>query len=228
MKSKIVHSDAPVLLVGGGEVDDAVLARAVQAAEVVVAADSGAAVVLAQGRMPDAVYGDMDSLAPEVQARLDPGVLRPIAEQDSTDFDKCLRHISAPLVFGYGFLGKRLDHQLAAMTVLAARADVRCVLIGAEDVTLLCPPELVLDLAPGTRLSLFPMAPVTGRSEGLRWPIDGLNFAPSGPVGTSNEVTGPVRLSMDAPAMLLILPVECLNALLAGLAAAPGGWPARA
>ncbi|MBV6635675.1 MAG: thiamine pyrophosphokinase, partial [Mameliella sp.] len=154
--------------------------------------------------------------------------LHRIEEQESTDFDKCLRHISAPLVFGYGFLGKRLDHQLAAMTVLTGRADVRCILIGAEDVVLLCPPDLSMELAPGTRLSLFPMAPVTGRSEGLRWPIDGLNFAPSGPVGTSNEVTGPVRLSMDGPAMLLILPGECLNALLSGLAAAPGEWPARA
>jgi thiamine pyrophosphokinase len=228
MKVKIVHSDLPVLLVGGGACDPDVLAAAVAAADRVVAADGGAQQVLALGRMPDAVYGDMDSLAQAAQKGLAPGVLRPIAEQNSTDFDKCLRHIESPLILGHGFLGKRLDHQLSAMTVLLRRADRRCVLIGAEDVVLLCPPHLRLDLAPGTRLSLYPLAPVTARSEGLRWPLDGLDFAPWGIVGTSNEVSGPVELWMSGPAMLLILPVACLEALLAGLAAAPGGWPAPA
>ncbi|WP_417206887.1 thiamine diphosphokinase [Antarctobacter sp.] len=227
MNTKIVQYSAPVLLVGGGEVDRQVLAAALPTAGRVVAADGGAAQVLALGRMPDAVYGDMDSLSPEVQAQLDAGVLRAIPEQNSTDFDKCLRHIEAPLVFGYGFLGQRLDHQLAAMTVLVRRADRRCLLIGAEDVVMVCPPDLSLDLPTGTRFSLYPMAPVTGRSTGLRWPIDGLTFTPAGTTGTSNEVDGPVRLTLDGPAMLLILPVACLSALLAGLADAPGTWPAR-
>lgn len=228
MKHKIFQSNAPVLLVGGGAADPAVLADAVRSAETVVAADGGAARVLALGRMPDAVYGDMDSLDPVLQARLAPGVLRPVAEQDSTDFDKCLRHIAAPVVLGHGFLGKRLDHQLAAMSVLCRRPERRCVLVGEEDVVLLCPPEIALSLAPGTRLSLFPMGPVTARSEGLRWPLDGLGFRPAGVIGTSNEVTGAVRLWMEAPLMLLILPVDCLSELLAALAAAPGEWPARA
>ncbi|MGP6087079.1 thiamine diphosphokinase [Antarctobacter jejuensis] len=228
MKTKIVQSGNPVVLIGGGACDPSVLATVVAAAETVVAADGGALRVLELGRMPDAVYGDMDSLPPEIQNQLAPGVLRPIAEQDSTDFDKCLRHVDAPLILGYGFLGKRLDHQLSAMTVLARRPDKRCLLIGDEDVVVLCPPELSLDLTPGTRLSLYPMGAVTGRSTGLRWPIDGLTFSPAATVGTSNEVTGPVHLSLDEPLMLLILPVACLNELLAGLAASPGAWPAHA
>ena len=228
MKSRVVQSKKPVLLVGGGAIEADALSAALRAAETVVAADGGAARVLALGRMPDAVYGDMDSLPPDLQASLAPGVLRPVTEQDSTDFDKCLRNIEAPLVIGHGFLGHRLDHQLAAMTVLALRPERRCVLIGQEDVVMLCPPALALDLAVGTRFSLYPMAQMTGRSEGLRWPLEGLRFAPSGVIGTSNVVCGPVRLWMDAAAMLLILPVACLNELLAGLAAAPAGWPARA
>lgn len=227
MNNKIVHSDLPVLLVGGGALDNGVLEAALSRAGLVVAADGGAAKALAAGRMPDAVYGDMDSLSPELQARLAPGVLRPVAEQDSTDFDKCLRHIEAPLVLGYGFLGGRLDHQLAAMTVLARRPDRRCVLVGAEDVVCVCPAELELDLPVGERLSLWPMAEVTGRSEGLRWPIDGIVFRPDGVTGTSNAVSGPVRLRMDAPGMLLILPVERLEALVSALDHAPR-WPARA
>lgn len=209
------------MLVGGGACDTGALRVAMQGRPV-VAADGGAETVLAAGRMPDAVIGDMDSLGQAARARLPEGVLHEIAEQDSTDFDKGLRSIAAPLVLGYGFLGKRLDHTLAAMTVLVRRSDQRCVLVGSEDVVCLCPPVLRLDLAAGERVSLFPMGAVQGRSEGLRWPIDGLAFAPGLRGGTSNEATGPVRLALDAPLMLLILPLGCLDALTEGLEDAPG------
>ncbi|WP_251374067.1 thiamine diphosphokinase [Ponticoccus alexandrii] len=189
---------------------------------VVVAADGGTEAVLAAGRTPDAVIGDMDSLRPEIRARIPAHVLHEISEQDSTDFDKGLRSIAAPLILGHGFLGKRLDHQLAAMIVLVRRAAQRCVLVGAEDVVCLCPPRLALDLPAGERVSLFPMGPVRGRSEGVRWPIDGLDFSPAVQGGTSNEALGPVTLTLEAPLMLLILPIDCLDALLAGLERAPG------
>lgn len=228
MKRQIVQSHAPVVLVGGGACPNDPLRAALSEGGAVVAADGGALRLLDLGVMPDAVFGDMDSLPPAVQARLAPGVLRPIAEQDSTDFDKCLRHIAAPLVLAHGFLGARVDHELAAMTVLARHPDRRCILVGEADVITLCPPRLGLTLPQGARVSLFPLGPVAGRSEGLRWPIDDLAFTPWEVIGTSNEATGPVLLEMDAPLMLLILPLNCLPSLRAGLAAAPETWPARA
>lgn len=228
MKVKIVYSETPILLVGGAKCSDPVLSQALERAKTIVAADGGAAQVLERGYMPDSVIGDMDSLDPALQAQLPPGVLQPIHEQDSTDFDKALRHIEAPLVIAHGFLGARVDHQLAAFTVLARRADRRCVLVGADDIVMIAPPHLSLDLPMGTRLSLFPMAPVTGRSAGLRWPIDGLGFVPDGRIGTSNEVSGPVELAFDGPGMLLILPPSAQEALLLGLSRAPQSWPARA
>ncbi len=216
-----------VLLVGGGECNPELLSASLPDASAIVAADGGASVLLDLGVMPDAVIGDMDSLPEADQRRLAPGVLHRISEQDSTDFDKCLRNISAPLVLAHGFLGARLDHQLAALTVLCRHADRRCVLVGQEDVAVLVPPDLPLMLAPGCRVSLFPMGAVQGRSEGLRWPIDGLKMTPDGRVGTSNEASeSAVRVTVDAPKMLLILPVACLDALLDGLRAAPKGWPA--
>ena len=51
---------------------------------------------------------------------------------------------------------------------------------------------------------------VTGRSAGLRWPIEGLHLAPDGRIGTSNEALGPVHLEFDAPGMLVILPRAAL------------------
>ena len=39
-----------------------------------------------------------------------------LVDQDTTDFDKALRHIKAPVVIGAGFSGARTDHALAAFT----------------------------------------------------------------------------------------------------------------
>lgn len=227
MKNEIVHSSGPVLLVGAGECTHSVLKSAACDASAVVAADGGAAVLLGMGIMPDAVIGDMDSLDPALRATLPKGAVHRIGEQNSTDFDKCLRNIRAPVVLAHGFLGARVDHQLAAMTVLCAHPDQRCVLVGDRDAILLAPPDLSLALPLGTRVSLYPMGPVRGGSEGLRWPIDGIDMTPDGRIGTSNEAVGPVRLRIASPRMLLILPVAQLAALLAGLAGAPDRWPAR-
>jgi thiamine pyrophosphokinase len=227
MNDAIVYSADPVVLVGGGSCHFGAL-KAAMAGRRVVAADGGAEAVLACGQQPDAVIGDLDSLPPALRQQLPEARLHRIAEQESTDFDKALRSIAAPLVLGHGFLGKRLDHQLAAMTVLVQRAERRCILVGESDVVCLCPPRLALDLAPGTRVSLFPMGPVRGRSEGLRWPIAGLDFAPGQRIGTSNAAeAGGLRLEVTAPLMLLILPASCEAALIAGLAEAPQ-WPAPA
>lgn len=227
MNSKIVHSLSPVLLVGGGDCPKVALTNALTLPHLVVAADGGAARVLGLGRMPDSVIGDMDSLDPALQAQLAPGVLHHISEQNSTDFDKCLRNIDAPLILAHGFLGARVDHQLAAFTVLVRRPEQRCILVGAHDIVMIAPPRLALSLPTGTRFSLFPMGPVSGQSQGLRWPIDGIGFEPNGRIGTSNEVSGPVELTFDTPQMLLILPPECLEPLLDGLTTTGATWPAR-
>lgn len=215
------------MLVGGGELSARDFDALRPYANRFVAADSGAAAVLAHGHSPEAVIGDLDSLGAETRAALPGDRVHLIAEQDSTDFDKCLRNVAAPLILGIGFLGARIDHQLSVFNRLAARPDKRCVLLGRDDVVCLAPPSLTLDLAPGTRVSLFPMAPVTGRSTGLRWPIDGLEFAPDGRVGTSNEATGPVHLETDAPGLLVILPRPALAPLLTAVQAAGCGTWAR-
>jgi len=222
----IVESGRAVALLGGAPVSDGLLDEVLALCGPVIAADSGAAHALARGIVPRAVIGDMDSLDPALADRLAPDRLHRIAEQDSTDFDKALRHVAAPLVIGAGFTGARMDHLLAALNVLGRRADRRCILAGEADAAFLCPPRLELDLPPGAVLSLFPLGPVSGRSEGLRWPIAGLDFAPLGRSGTSNEVTGPVVLEMDAPRMLVLTPRAALAEAARRLLSAPARWPA--
>lgn len=224
MNQPIVESLEGITLVAGGPVGRRDLALALRRAPVAVAADGGAAALMAAGVTPRAVIGDLDSLPAELAARLPPGTCHRIDEQETTDFDKALRHLAAPFVLALGVLGGRLDHELAVLNALVARrAGPPCLLIGPRDVVLAAPPRLSLALRPGDRLSLFPLAPVGGRSRGLVWPIDGLRLAPDGRVGTSNRVAaGPVELSFDAPGMLVILPRARLDAALAGLLAAGG------
>ena len=47
----------------------------------------------------------MDSVSRRARERLGTARFHPIAEQDSTDFDKVLRSVQAPFMIGVGFLG---------------------------------------------------------------------------------------------------------------------------
>ncbi len=223
----IVHSSDPVTLVGGAKLRRSDLTKALSFAPIVVAADGGADHLLQAGLQPQAVIGDMDSISDAARLAFDP-VLHRVAEQLTTDFDKALRHIAAPLVIALGVTGGRFDHELAALHVLLRHPDRRCVVLGPDSLMVLCPPALDLSLPTGSVLSLFPMGPVRCASTGLRWPTDGLDFAPASVIGTSNEVAGPVSLTPDAPAMLLIVPAAALGAVVRALLAAPAIWPARA
>lgn len=214
----IVQSTQGVTLAGGGPFSLRDLRLALARAPLPVAADSGADRLLRLGVMPAAVIGDMDSISARAKAEIPVQHQHLVAEQATTDFDKALRLIEAPLVLALGFAGARLDHGLAAMSTLVARAERRCILIGPQDLAFAAPPRLELDLVPGEPLSLFPMAPVTGRSEGLEWPIAGISFAPDGMIGTSNRVVSSrVVVEFDGPGMLVILPRRRLDAAIRSL-----------
>ncbi|MDO5648531.1 thiamine diphosphokinase [Paracoccus sp. (in: a-proteobacteria)] len=204
-----------VTLVGGGELSAADLEQARAIAPLLVAADGGADRARDLGHQPDWIIGDLDSLTGAARASVPPSRLLHVAEQDSTDFVKCLTRIDARFVLAVGFAGGRVDHTLAAMTALVS-TDARVLMLTGDDVIFAAPPELRLDVTAGTRVSLFPMGPATGTSTGLEWPIDGLTLTPAGQIGTSNRATGPVSLTMNGP-LLVILARDCLGAVMAGL-----------
>ncbi|MBT0957310.1 thiamine diphosphokinase [Alphaproteobacteria bacterium KMM 3653] len=217
MPDPVLSSSECITLLGGGAVEAACLDLAMKHAPRVVAADGGADHALRFGVMPEAVIGDFDSITPKTRETLPEERLFPVAEQDSTDFEKCLQRLRAPLVIGVGFLGLRLDHELSVLNTLVRYSAQPCLLLGQEDVAFAAPAALDLDLAVGTRVSLFPFMPVRGESRGLEWPIRGIDFAPGGRIGTSNRATGAVRLSFEGAGMVVILPRACFGAALAGL-----------
>ncbi|WP_363241076.1 thiamine diphosphokinase [Limimaricola sp.] len=215
----------PVLLVGGAGVDSSALRELAVPGRKVVAADAGADAVLAAGLSPEAVIGDLDSISTKAADQLSDRLHR-VEEQVTTDFDKALRHVAAPLVIAAGFTGGRIDHELAVLHGLVCHPDRPCVVVGAETLVFLAPPSLELSLPEGSAFSLFPFGAVMAASEGLRWPTDGLAMAPDRAIGTSNAVCGPVRLRPDAPCLLVILPRSALPVVVAAMPVA-ARWPAR-
>lgn len=222
----IVESSKTVTLVGAGTVTSEEINRCAALSETVVAADGGALHCMAAGLQPAAVIGDMDSLSDGRLEGIPADRIHRIAEQDSTDFDKALRNIQAPLVLGVGFTGARMDHQLAVFNVLVRQPDRQCIILSDTDIAFLCPPVLSLSLAPETRVSLFPMGLVEGTSHGLKWPINGLTFTPDGRIGTSNEATGDIEVAVTGPKMLVVLPKAELEGVAEALLRSPADWPA--
>lgn len=225
MKHKILRYQKGVTLVGGGPVASRDLAAALKHAPHAIAADSGGDRLLNLGILPEAVIGDLDSLSEAARAALPDDRLIAVTEQAWTDFDKCLRVIEAPFFLCLGFAGGRSDHALAVMNALIRHHQSRALVIGGKDIYFAAPEgEMRLRLRKGDRLSLFPFAAVTGKSLGLEWEIEGLNFAPDGFIGTSNRVREPeVTLSFAQRGMLVILPRARLGAAIAALTTQAAG-----
>lgn len=229
VNKSIVFNSGPVTLVGGGQASTEDLSEALKIAPMCVAADGGAALALAAQVPIEALIGDFDSVTAASLSQIPPDRQFKVSEQETTDFDKALCLINAPLVIGVGFLGGRIDHQLAAFSTLARFAHRPCVLLGAEQIVLVAPPEMALATQAGEIVSIYPMAPVHGSSTGLEWPIDGLRLDPTGRIGTSNLARGPATLSMDSPNALLILPRRLILPVVQSLLRSDAvGWPLRA
>lgn len=222
MTNPLVRSTQPVTLVGGGDASADDVKLALNLASTLVAADGGADLLLDMDLTPRAVIGDLDSLSMAARARIPQDQLFPIREQDSTDFDKAVRSIVAPVILGVGFLGARVDHQLAAFNVLARQSHVPCILIGAHEIVFLLPPDLRIELEAGEVVSLFPMAPTRARSQGLEWPLDGLEMSPNGFISTSNRaVGGELWIGTQNPALLAMLPRHALEQVMPQVARGP-------
>ena len=205
-----------VTLLGGGPINYEQLQRIMCIAPNLIAADGGADYAHVHEIPVTQIVGDFDSIT-TLQIWQEKGVnLVQLHEQESTDFEKCLYTVQADVYLGLGFLGGRLDHTLACLRSLVAYPEKKVFLIGEEDFTILCPERFSLEMEAGDPVSLFPMGEVSGLgSTGLKWSLKGLEFSPSGQIGTSNEALGgKVKIELQGRKMLLILPLRYLEAVL--------------
>jgi thiamine pyrophosphokinase len=196
------------LVVADGDVDTALLAALARPGDraLLIAADGGAAHVLAAGLVPDVVVGDFDSLADADRARLEElGVELRVAprDKDQSDMELCLLtalEAGAARITLLGALGlDRPEHSLANLLLLAdARLDRAEVVIAGRGSrtwrigTAEGPGSATIKGQPGDFVSLFPLeAEVNGvTSDGLRFRLTDETL-PLGPSrGLSNELLG--------------------------------------
>lgn len=203
-RPQTLEGDVRAIIVASGEAPgDRDWARWVQAEDLIIGADGGAAHALARGLAPDVIVGDMDSftgpqrdLPAARQARI---VQHPRAK-DETDLELALAYaaehdVDEIVVLG-ALGGSRLDHMLSNVLLLAMPSlRGRRVLIvhGGQEAMLLRSGEAAtLAGSPGDLVSLLPLGGdargVT--TAGLTWPLtrDTLRFGQSR--GVSNEMSG--------------------------------------
>ncbi len=213
----------PVVLLGGGVCVTDILLRLVQHDYPLIAADGGANHLGNLSIVPEVIIGDLDSLNRRSHWESVTRVVE-LAEQDTTDFEKCLYSVDAPLYIAVGFTGKRLDHTLAALHVIAKYSDQkRVVLVGEDDIVFVCRHVQRLSLAKGMRLSVYPLEPVAFvQSTGLLYPLDELTLAPTTMIGTSNQVIHDQVTLETAPdsdgAYAVILPIDALATVIEQMA----------
>ncbi|MBN1883472.1 MAG: thiamine diphosphokinase [Deltaproteobacteria bacterium] len=193
------------LIFSGGVYDDPrYYRRYLDDASLVIAADSGAGAVLALGRLPDVLIGDMDSIRTDelrdMRREREVEVITQPPQKDYTDTElavRLARERGAGEIFICGALGGRLDHELANVSFLVLGVewgvDIRIV-DEAQELVMLVPGRR--NPIPGTlgdTVSLISLSEaVTGvTTSELKYPLVGETLPFLSPRGVSNVISGP-------------------------------------
>ena len=222
----VMRFPTAVILVGASPVAIEPILAGLPEGLPLIAADGGASALLALGRVPDIVIGDMDSLVSRDTLPCSVKVVH-LSGQNDTDFEKCLSRIESPLIIGLGFLEARFDHSLAAIHALMSLChDQPVLLVGNTDALLRLTGDVEIIMPLGSRISIWPLGRQSfEKSSGLRWPLTGLDMAPGKLIGASNEVSAtPVRIAATdgGDGYAIIAPVETMAELMAAVTADNG------
>jgi hypothetical protein len=118
------------------------------------------------------------------------GDLHEISEQDSTDFDKALRHLVFRWCLRWASPARGSTMNLPYFTRWWRGPNTAASCWASVTSSFMRRPGSIMDLAADTRVSLFPMAAVTGGPAGCAGPSTGSRSIPPKRIGTSNEATG--------------------------------------
>ncbi|MDH7488956.1 MAG: thiamine diphosphokinase [Anaerolineae bacterium] len=198
--------------------DVSALARLAEAADLVIAADGGAALALAAGIHPHVVVGDMDSLAGNVLdllRRAGADIRAFPSRKDETDLELALLEAvrrGADDITIAGALGGRLDHTLGNVYLLTMAPlrgrNVR--LVDGHVEAFVVWERAEIRGARGDTVSLIPLTPeVRGvETEGLEYPLrrESLFMGPGR--GISNVMLGPVARVSTSDGILLAVVIH--------------------
>ena len=201
-----------ILIVGGADFSEDLFQDVYDNAIPIIAADGGANFLADHNIFPELIIGDLDSVSEQKIQNMETQKFIKISDQHTTDLEKVLLNTDSPLTIGIGFLGSRIDRELAALSALVKFSHKKIILIGEKDIVFLVPPSFSLSSFDGMRVSLYPLGSVKVQSDGLKWSTEGLTMQPTDKIGTSNQAVGKIiKLVPDEPKLLLILPKSLLN-----------------
>ena len=180
--------DRPVILVGPADFDFGLFEKLSENGYGIIAADGGANRLYDKNKMPDAIIGDLDSLENRGDFGPDTKIIH-FKEQETTDFEKCLYCVDAPIFLAMGFTGKRLDHTLDnTHTITKLHKTKNVLLIANHDISFVWQGKFISPVAKQTTVSVFPLMPIEfSHSEGLMFGLDHLKMEIGQFVGTSNR-----------------------------------------
>ena len=211
-KDRKLNFQRSVTLLGGAGFSEDELMRSLRLAPELVAADGGVNYLKYGKHIPAYILGDCDSVEDMKKWEAKGTKILKITEQDSTDFEKCIRSIKAPKFIGLGFAAERLDHFLAVCSALI-KFDKIIFIVGDRDLIFHLPNKFNFDLPMHSRVSLYPLREISSMSsKGLKYPLKGIKFSPTDRIGTSNlSVCNQIEISYKGGGMLAILAKDHLE-----------------
>jgi len=213
-----------IIVANGSVEENETHAQAVQADDLIIAADGGALIALKLDLQPRVVIGDMDSLPPEIRMELTERGCQFVSHsprKDETDTELAIQYAlqaGADEIVLLGATGDRLDHTLANVLLLGMSELERVpatIVAGSTQVWLLRGGyELEFGGTPGDIVTLLPLGQdaIGVSTAGLEWALhdDTLRFGPAR--GVSNVMTMPearVRLREGRLLVLHVAEGEC-------------------
>lgn len=213
------HRMRVVIFAGGTYQPGKASQKALAGADMVIAADSGAATALHLGHVPAYIVGDFDSLDKQTveQARARGSrIITAAVEKNETDTELAVQTAieqGATEITLLGALGgERFDHTLANVFLLAGFDNVPVKIIDGPSTCWLLrgPATTTIEGQVGDLLSLFPLAgdAIEVRTQGLYYPLHGETLRFGKPRGVSNALTGErAEVSLEN-GMLLVIHTE--------------------
>jgi thiamine pyrophosphokinase len=204
-----------VLVFANGEMKETTWLRPYLArAAAVIAADGGARHLLAVGRLPDVLIGDLDSISPEERRRLEAAPTKFVTHdraKEETDLELALQyaahHYPQAAILVFGTQGGRLDQAVANVMLLAHPAlHGRTIeLVEPQQRAWLVRTETRIHGRAGDVVSLIPLGDdvLVAETSGLRWAISSERLLFGRARGISNEMTAELATVKVASGRLL-------------------------
>lgn len=164
-------------LVANGDIHDySPLLPQIKSCEKIIAVDGGLVHCHAMGLTPDLIIGDFDSIDSDLlDAYAAVEKKRFPIEKNETDLELAVAYAltqNVDKVLLFGALGKRLDHTINNLYLLARHPD-KLIAITEEEQLFVISGETILTVKPGQVLSLLPLfGKATVSTEGLKWSLN--------------------------------------------------------